>query len=288
MINGADSIPVVSVCCTTYNHQEFIGQAIEGFLMQKTNFKIEVIIGNDCSADGTLEEIKPYALKYPNIIRVINNPKNLGAHLNTVNVLEHCTGKYIALCEGDDFWIDENKLQKQVDFLESNPDYIICCHYIREVAANNELLYVHPKPRPLEYTYFDLLAGKQEETKTSTVVYRNNSDVHEIFAKKWFFDCHAGDKMFKLFATGQTQKKIYVMPEVMSCYRNHVGGIWSMINKKVRTRKMISDFNLIITNFRYPEFLKKKLLLLYVKRYLLFELQHLNIRNAYNTVKYLL
>ncbi|WP_183564168.1 glycosyltransferase family 2 protein [Mucilaginibacter sp. SP1R1] len=279
---------LVSVCCITYNHGRFIAQAMESFLMQETDFQFEIVIGNDSSTDETLEVLDPFLKKYPGKIKLISTEKNVGSHHNLINTLAQCKGKYIALCEGDDYWTDPHKLQKQVDFLENNPDYIICCHYTHVVDEDSNTIYVNHNPVPLIYTYHDLLAGKQEETKTATLLYRNVAEVHELFDRAWFFNCHAGDKMFKLFATHHTGRKIYVLPEVMSCYRNHSGGVWSMINTNVRKEKMISDFNIIIKNFTYPALQKKKLLLLYVKRYLLFELRRMQVRKAYDTVKYLL
>ncbi|SDD76490.1 Glycosyltransferase involved in cell wall bisynthesis [Mucilaginibacter pineti] len=279
---------MVSICCITYNHENFIAEAIQSFLMQEANFNYEIIIGDDCSTDKTQAVIKLYSDTYPGRIKLIASPTNLGTHKNLINCITQCSGKYIALCEGDDYWIDEHKLQKQVTFLENNPDFIICCHYHKLINSTNKTLYVHPNPTPLVHTYVDLLAGKQEETKTATVLYRNISETHRLFFTPWFFDCFAGDKMFKLSATQHTGGKIYVIPEVMSCYRNHEGGIWSMINAKVRMERVISDFNLIIKNFTYPAIGKKKLLLLYIKRYLVFELQNKRFRKAYNTLKYLL
>lgn len=279
---------MVSVCCITYNHKRFIAQAIESFMMQKTNFKFEVVVGDDCSNDGAREELKLLKEKYPAKITLVSSPRNMGAHHNMMNALTKCKGKYIALCEGDDYWTDAYKLQKQVDFLEKNPEYIICCHYSRVIDEDNNTLYVNNNPQPLVHTYHDLLAGKQEETKTATMLYQNVPEVHQLFIKPWFLKCYAGDKLFKLFATHNTGRKIHVLPEVMSCYRNHTGGIWSMINAEIRMERMISDFNLIIKHFTYPATQKKKLLLLYLKRYLLFELAQFKIRKAYATVKYLL
>lgn len=279
---------LVSVCCITYNHEKFLAQAIDSFLMQKTSFEFDVVIGNDCSTDRTSDIIKEYEHKYPGKIKVVSAEKNEGPIANLISCNALCEGKYIALCEGDDFWTDPYKLQKQVDFLESNLDYVICCHYTRVVNEDAKTLYVHPNPVPLEHSYLDLLSGKQEETKTATVLYRNMPEIHQLFARAWFYNCYAGDKIFKLFATQSTGQKIYVMPEVMSCYRNHSGGVWSMIDTKLRMEKMISDFNLIIKNFSYPKFQKKRLLLLYLKKYFLFELRKLQVRKAYNTVKYLL
>ncbi|MDR6942153.1 glycosyltransferase family 2 protein [Mucilaginibacter pocheonensis] len=279
---------MVSICCITYNQERFIGQAIESFMMQQTDFQFEIVIGNDCSKDGTAAVVESFIEKYPGKIRMLTNEKNVGCHHNMINTLKVCKGKYIALCEGDDYWTDPNKLQKQVDFLENNPEYIICCHYTKVVDTDNNTLYVNPKPSPLVHTYYDLLTGKQEETKTATVLYHNVPEVHQLFQKPWYFACFAGDKMLKLYATFNTGLSIYVMPEVMSCYRNHVDGIWSMIKVESRMEMMISDFNLIIKHFSYPAFQKKKLLLLYVKRYILFELARFRIRKAYDTVKYLL
>jgi glycosyltransferase involved in cell wall biosynthesis len=279
---------MVSICCLTYNHEKFIAQAIDNFLLQQTNFRFEIIIGDDCSTDNTSSIVKLFLSKYPGKIKVVSAANNKGIHQNLISCINTCKGRYIALCEGDDYWTDKLKLQKQVDFLENNPDYVICCHYTRVVDASNHTLYVHPKPTPLVHTYFDLLAGKQEETKTASVLYRNIPKIHQLFANPWFFSCYAGDKIFKLFATLHTGSKIYVMPEVMSCYRNHEGGVWSMINAKIRMERMISDFNLIIKHFTYPALQKKKLLLLYIRRYLLFELRNKQLRKAYDTVKYLL
>jgi glycosyltransferase involved in cell wall biosynthesis len=279
---------MVSVCCTTYNHKDFISQTIESFLMQETNFRYEIVVGDDCSTDGTTEILKSYKEKYPDMIKIIYPEKNRGAHLNTINTLSACEGKYIALCDGDDFWTSPQKLQKQVDFLENNPEYIICCHYTRVIDINNNTLNLEPNPVPLEYTYHDLLVGRQVETKTATVVYHNIPEVHELFQAPWYTSCYAADKFFKLFATFNTGRKIYVMPEVMSCYRNHAGGIWSMIKNEARMEMVISDFNLIIRRFHYRGMQKKMLLLLYLKRYILFELGRLRLRKAFDTVKYLL
>jgi len=279
---------MVSVCCTTYNHKQFIAQTIESFLMQQTNFQFEIVVGDDCSTDGTSAVLETFKKKYPTKIKVLSPPKNMGAHYNTIKTANTCKGKYIALCDGDDYWTDPYKLQKQVDFLEQNPEYVICCHYTRVIDINNNTLHVEPKPVPLIYTYYDLLVGKQVETKTATVVYHNIAAVNQIFQKPWYVKCYAGDKLLKLFATFNTGRKIYVIPEVMSCYRNHTGGVWSMIRTEARMEMMISDFNLIIKNFSYRAIHKKRLLLLYVKKYLLFELKRRRINKAYNTMKYLL
>lgn len=116
---------LVSVCMITYNHESYIRQAIEGVLMQKGNFEIELVIGEDCSPDKTRRICEEYSSRYSNI-RLLPSEKNLGVIPNLIRTLESCTGDYIAFCEGDDYWIDPNKLQKQVDFLNKNNDYGLC------------------------------------------------------------------------------------------------------------------------------------------------------------------
>lgn len=114
--------PLVSAKMITYNHEPYIAQAIEGVLRQETSFPFELVIGEDCSTDGTREIVFDYQKKYPDIIRVITSDKNVGACKNGLRTRKACRGKYIAYCEGDDYWHHPQKLQKQVDYLESHPE----------------------------------------------------------------------------------------------------------------------------------------------------------------------
>src|SRR6516164_8232942 len=116
----------VSVFMITYNHGKYISEAIESIVSQKTNFEFELVIGEDCGPDDTRAICEQYAAKYPDIINLLPSDKNYGPMGNTIRVMYACTGKYVALCEGDDYWTDPYKLQKQVDFLEANPDFSIC------------------------------------------------------------------------------------------------------------------------------------------------------------------
>lgn len=133
--------PTVSVCTVTHNHGQYIRQCLEGILMQKTTFPIEVIIGEDCSTDNTREIIKEIASMHPDIIKPVYHDSNVGA---LRNIHEFCLpkakGKYIALCEGDDYWTDEYKLQKQVDFLDQHPECSFCFHEYNIVDHNDQLL----------------------------------------------------------------------------------------------------------------------------------------------------
>src|SRR3990167_48992 len=114
--------PLVSVKMITYNHAPFIVQAIDGVLQQKTHFIFELVIGEDCSTDGTHEIVLEYQKRYPNIIRVVTSDKNVGMKKNSYRAMKACQGKYIAYCEGDDYWHHPFKLQKQVDYLESHSE----------------------------------------------------------------------------------------------------------------------------------------------------------------------
>jgi glycosyltransferase involved in cell wall biosynthesis len=114
--------PLVSVKMMTYNHEPYITQAIEGILCQKTSFPFELVIGEDCSTDRTLEIVMDFQKKYPHVIRVVTSEKNVGAHKNSERTRKACRVKYIAFCEGDDYWQDSYKLKKQVDYLEDHPE----------------------------------------------------------------------------------------------------------------------------------------------------------------------
>lgn len=123
--------PLVSICCITYNHEHYIRQCLEGFLMQKTNFAFEILIHDDASTDGTANIIREYEEKYPTIIKPIyqtNNQYSKGVSISATFNWPRAKGKYIAMCEGDDYWIDILKLQKQVDVLQKNPNINICSH----------------------------------------------------------------------------------------------------------------------------------------------------------------
>ena len=127
---------LVSICCLSYNHSKFIRKCLDSLLMQKTNFDYEILIHDDASNDGSDEIIKEYVQKYPNIIKPLFESENM--HSKEVAISKtfnfpRVQGKYVAMCEGDDYWTDEYKLQKQVDFMEKNSEYLISFHKVQKI-----------------------------------------------------------------------------------------------------------------------------------------------------------
>jgi glycosyltransferase involved in cell wall biosynthesis len=138
--------PLVSVCMITYNHANYITEAIEGVLKQVTNFKIELVIGEDLSTDNTRAICQDYAQRYPEIIKLLPTMYNIGAMQNFTRTLETCIGKYIAICDGDDYWTSPHKLQDQLNFLERNQDYgLVCSDYHIFVQEHNLFSYSYLK-----------------------------------------------------------------------------------------------------------------------------------------------
>lgn len=151
---------VASIICVTYNHAPYIRQAVDSFLMQKTIFPYEIIIADDCSMDGTSAICAEYAAKYPDKIRHIRGEYNVGGVENERRAIEAAQGEYVALCEGDDYWIDSKKLQKQVEFLETHPDY--------SVTWTRYEKYLQTKDTYLPDRNEDLFKEEQESVEITT------------------------------------------------------------------------------------------------------------------------
>jgi glycosyltransferase involved in cell wall biosynthesis len=167
--------PIVSLLLLTYNHSEFIAQAINSILEQKVNFDYEILIGDDCSSDGTCEIVDSYAKKYPNLIKTIRSEQNVGALRNEKRLMEASQGKYIAFLEGDDYWVDQFKLQKQVDFLEANPDYGLVHgdvnHYYQD--SGKTLYKVNTESQNIsDNVFISILKPNPLFIKTATVCFR--------------------------------------------------------------------------------------------------------------------
>lgn len=238
--------PKLTVVSISYNQEKYIRQALESFLMQKTNFPIEIIIADDASTDKTQEIIAEYAEKYPEKIKPVFRKKNLGAMENFIETLASVKSEYVIYCEGDDYFTDSLKLQKQVDFLDANPDYSICFHPVRvffEDGSRADDIFP-TKEMLLDRTTFELDdLIKQNFMQTNSVMYRwrfNEENIKEIFPK----DIMPGDWFLHLL---HSQKgKIKYIDEVMADYRRHQEGIWweSSINaEKIHLKYGIQELN---------------------------------------------
>ncbi len=226
--------PKVTIVCVTYNHKSFIKEALESFVMQKTNFPYEAIIHDDASTDGTTEIIKEYEHKYPDIIKPIYQKENQWSKAKTMSktfIYPKIQGEYVAFCEGDDYWTDENKLQKQVDFLEKHPDYSICFHPVKVIWEDKrEEDTIFPTKKMLEkigiLDFNSLL--KTNFIQTNSVVYRwrFHKDSYDIMKDRVL----PGDWYLHLLHA--EVGKIGYIDEVMSVYRRNSGGMWTGSNEK--------------------------------------------------------
>lgn len=213
----------VSVIMVTYRHEEFIAQAIEGILMQKCTFPVELIIANDHSPDNTGAIVQGYIDNHPNggMIRYLYREQNIGMMPNFISALEQVSGIYIALCEGDDYWTDPYKLQKQVDFLEQNPNYALCFHNAMESYEGIDQPYTKVLHGQLIQDTFETEDVLQKWLiATASVVYRRYDD---FILPYWFSHCSSGDIALALLLS--LKGKFKYMNEVMSVYRKHPGGI---------------------------------------------------------------
>lgn len=209
----------VSICCITYNHAPFIRQCLDGFLMQQCNFDYEILIHDDASSDGTQEIIKEYQKKYPEIIKPIIQVENQWSRgvrgMNLRYNFPRAQGKYIALCEGDDYWTDPLKLQKQVDFLEANPDYTFSMgrvdRYIQETGKiKRKKEHVNPE---LNETYLLKDYLKSPFSQTSSFLFKKS----DFIFPEWLGSVHAGDQSLVVIVTGKGKIKYH--KDLFSIYR---------------------------------------------------------------------
>lgn len=219
---------LVSICCMTYNHAAFVRQCLDGFMMQKCSFNFEVLIHDDASTDGTQDIIREYEMKYPDIIKPIYQKENQyskGIDPGLKYNAPRAKGKYIALCEGDDYWTDPYKLQKQVDFLESHPDYVMCSHRFNQYIQDKNLLEEENDLtfQGADYDLKNLIGGKWL-TQTLTVMYR--CDALDLC----LYNAYKVSQDVILFYVLLKKGKGYCLPDIMGVYRIHNCGVWSGIS----------------------------------------------------------
>ena len=222
---------MVSILCTAYNHEQYIAQTLDSFLSQQTDFPFEILVSDDASTDGTAEIIQDYALRYPGVVRAClmkENTFSKGGNFYTEYFFPNARGKYICICEGDDYWCDDSRLQRQVDFLEGHPDYSACVHntllhYCDGSAPDRPLLdHGEDMDLPMEL----ILAGAAKAYHTSSFTARAEilTDTQDFYhvAYRYGFTDQANALWLRL------NGKIRYLDRVMSVYRiNSNAAAWS-------------------------------------------------------------
>ncbi|MBS3993918.1 MAG: glycosyltransferase family 2 protein [Bacteroidetes bacterium] len=239
------NFPKVSVCMITYNHENFIREAIEGVLMQVCDFEVELIVANDCSTDKTDRVIQDIIQNHPNAswINYTNHTQNKGMIPNFIWAMQQCIGEYIALCEGDDYWTDTFKLKKQVDFLERSEDYNICFHNVKLFnQAENRFENDNITRNVHETSYIEDLA-RGNFIHTPSVVLRNNFTI-----PKWYSKSPIGDWILYMIAI--KDKKIKKLDKIMAVYRVHEKGVWVNKSQEYKDEFTKISINLLLKNLK--------------------------------------
>ena len=238
----------VSVSLVTFNHEKFIAQAIESILLQEVNFNYEIIIGEDCSSDRTREIVIEYHKQYSDKIRLILPEENLGCYGQKIFVqtLESCQGEYVALLDGDDYWISPYKLQQQVDFLDNHPECAICFHDVMTIfedKACNSRRYNDFKPN--QFSQLENLL-KSNFIPTCSTLYRRG-----LFNEfpDWYYDIVCGD--WVLHALNARHGKIGYINKLMGIYRVHNNGLFSSMKKIQQFKEVIKFYQLLNEYFRF-------------------------------------
>lgn len=215
---------LVSVTCTTFNHEKFIAKAVDSFLMQITNFPYEILIGEDCSTDQTRSIVDEYLKKYPEKIRLITSESNVGARNNSIRLVKAAKGKYIAECEGDDYWTDPYKLQRQVDYMEANTDCSMCFHSAQIVHESDQPTGrgIRPYKKSQISPIQDIILGGGGFCPTPSLFYPrllmdNPPD--------YYLSAPVGDYPMQMYLA--SQGSVFYMDKSMCAYRIGVKGSWT-------------------------------------------------------------
>ncbi len=230
---------LLSIVCNTYNHKPFIREALDSFLMQKTSFAFEVLVHDDASTDGTGQIVLEYAERYPNIIKAIVQQEN--QHSKGVRILSsfqypRARGSFIAFCEGDDYWTDDHKLQKQVNALLANPDSDVCAHQCVKIRDGHIEGYIKPKDYNCVIPVEEVIIGGGGFVATSSLLFRKEALIKETPMKKIL------SIDYVIQVEGALRGGMVYLNDCMSAYRLNVPGSWSMrMNNNVQ--KLINHYN---------------------------------------------
>lgn len=230
--------PLVSICSLVYNHESYLRQCLDGFVMQKTTFPFEVVIHDDASTDGSADIIREYAERYPDVFVPIYQTENQyskGIKVSSTFVFPRARGKYIALCEGDDYWTDPLKLQKQVDFLEANPDMTLCFHAYDRYYQNGlcESIYRYPHNNQACSMQNIIMGGGGFMATNSMVFLRAAICDYPEWAKQ----APVGDLPLMLVLA--SRGNVGYINEVCSAYRFQTPGSWSSQMNSVKKQVLL-------------------------------------------------
>ena len=223
---GKNNLTFVAIWMVTYNHELYIKQAIESILMQKTSFRYKLFIGEDFSTDSTREICIKYEKEFPEKIELILQEKNIGPFLNASSVYKACfesEAKYVAMCEGDDYWTDEYKLQKQVDVLEAEPNLSFCCHGVEVKNEIQGVMFEYSYPNNNIIKFKDILLPNSHFVPTCSLMFRM-SFLPKPFPN-WFAASKIGDIPLELMLLDRGDA--YFIFEKMACYRRHSSSLTS-------------------------------------------------------------
>ena len=258
----------VTVVCLAYNHENFIADAIESILMQKTDFAFELLIHDDASTDHTASIIKSYEEKYPSIIRAIYREENMYSKgFETEKwLIKQSTGQYIAMCEGDDYWLSEHKLQKQFDYMQQHPNVSLCVHNAKEIDAQTKKLkgYCRPSKSSKFFTVEEIILGDGGLFATNSMFFRK-----QLAIKDYAFMDYAPVTDYAYAIMLGLQGDVYYLDECLSVYRVNVPNSWTSVHFAKgeayrlhfqKMEKMLIELN-ETTNLRYDSCIQQRLLL---------------------------
>ncbi|MFV9484350.1 glycosyltransferase [Christiangramia sp. ASW11-125] len=244
----------VSIFLLTFNQEEFIGQTIESILGQQTDFKYQLVIGEDCSSDNTRQICEKYARENPNKIKLLPSEVNHGLIKNFIRTYKQCNGKYVAICDGDDYWNDPFKLQKQVDFLEANPDFGIVFTSFKLLFPDGRM-FEKDYSKQAEITNFEeLILGNY--ICSATAVFRNKKNINDF--PGWLDTCPYGDWPLYLWTT-KKGAKIKYLDEVTAVYRREIGVSERMKIRPISILK--ANCNIVAQAYRDSNFSNKKVVI---------------------------
>ena len=258
-----DKNVVVTIRCLVYNHEQYLRKCLDGFVMQKTNFPFEAIVHDDASTDGSAAIIREYAEKYPDIIKPILEKENqYSKHDGSLRKImdSHTRGKYIAYCEGDDYWVDPLKLQKQVTFLENHPECSMCFHRSQELLEGVKVPLVFTHLKEGYYTGDNIL--EQWTIPTASVVLRN----YGAYLQQTCPGVMWGDIF--LFLLLAERGRFYCMSDVMSVYRRNAGSVTLQQKKTLPYKRIVRHYKALKNFFpgKYDKIFDQKIMMSYIRQ----------------------